>query len=350
MKKNYSIVFKGELLEGYDRAKTIASLATAMDRDEIFVEGLFTKELKTLRAGMDANEAGRYVKALAKLGVKVYVVDLDAIMQERQRRQAEEGKNASAAGAGSAPSSAAEPAEKASEAAEVVEEPAADDGPEVGEVVEEVEPGDADGDVDVVEDSQPEYSEEEIEFVGGDDAGGEVIEASADESGASEEIEEIEVGAEVEEIEEGAEASEDLVAESTPDEGAEEGDDISELMSSLEEKSPEVVDGVDVGKSKVMAMESAPQSAPDLPVVEADASQFEDAPDKLAHNYDKVVDLSTPPKYLLPSEATDEEIDQLSMSEIGDEGIETLHVEHNTPQPDIAGLELASEETARDPD
>ncbi|MCA8838127.1 MAG: hypothetical protein K8963_09780, partial [Proteobacteria bacterium] len=113
MSNKHAVVFKGELTAGSDRAKAMTRLASAIKKDQAFVEELFSGGLKVLKADLDLATARQYAKALAKLGIKAYTVDLDEVAKKRKGQTADGGAQTGANGArkptGASASKGAEP-------------------------------------------------------------------------------------------------------------------------------------------------------------------------------------------------------------------------------------------------
>ncbi len=71
--ETYAIVFKGEVVEGFDAAKVRAQLAKLLKADEKKAAALFSGKQIVLKKTTDKAEAAKYGKALKKVGADVKI-------------------------------------------------------------------------------------------------------------------------------------------------------------------------------------------------------------------------------------------------------------------------------------
>lgn len=70
----HKIVFSGKILPGHDPAKVRDKLLSMLKLDSGYAAKLFSGKSYTLKKGLSAEEADRYVKHLGKRGIGVDVV------------------------------------------------------------------------------------------------------------------------------------------------------------------------------------------------------------------------------------------------------------------------------------
>lgn len=80
MSDTYAIVFKGEIVDGFDGAKVQAQLSKALKTDAKKTAALFSGKQIVLKKTVDKAEAAKYGKALKKLGadVKIKIIKAQA--------------------------------------------------------------------------------------------------------------------------------------------------------------------------------------------------------------------------------------------------------------------------------
>ena len=238
------------------------------------------------------------------------------------------------------------------------DEPSIESAPEV-EIIEESAP-----EVEIIEESAPEpeiieESAPEVEIIEESVPEPEIIEESAPEPEIIEEsapepeiIEESAPEAEI--IEESAPEPE-IIEESAPEaevieeptsepeviEGEPDGTTAeAEPVSTTAEAEPvSTTDGVEVENSKIIAPDIPADEQLNIPSM--DLNEEEDQ--REAKDYDKIIDQSEAPKWILPAGFDEKDLDALSMAEVGEE-ITKLKSDEHHPIPDTTGISLVEDD------
>ncbi len=364
MNNKHAVVFKGELTAGSDRAKAMTRLAGAIKKDQAFVEELFSGGLKVLKADLDLATARQYVKALAKLGIKAYTVDLDEVAKKRQGRTTDGDAQTGVADAGE-PAGAS--ASKGSASAVAVAKPKSGSSPSDTAVAKER--GKADDDKASAAVSKPVsgHSDDAAASARKSGQGAQAADTAADATdtaadatddvgdatddvGDVDEIEEIIVVEEEEESDGDAEFIEDDDGQNDDPDVNAAVDDSSDAVVEVvetdgEESNSDIVDGVHVGKSKIIPLDQPADEVLDMPGMELNIDPADEAAGAAEHDrsYESLIQSSEPPSNVLPADVEQIEADKITMSEIGDE-LDILKDDNVSPLPDISGLSLAGDE------
>ncbi|MCA8838342.1 MAG: hypothetical protein K8963_10895, partial [Proteobacteria bacterium] len=112
-----------------------------------------------------------------------------------------------------------------------------------------------------------------------------------------------------------------------------------------EDADADYVDGVYVGKSKVVPLDQPADDALDMLSMELNIDSSDEMAIAVEHDtsYENLIAASEPPSSVLPTDVDQIDADKITMSEIGDK-LDSLKDDNVPPLPDISGLSLAGDE------